>query len=135
MHWAKSLCERARSIYIDTLFGIWVFSSFTMIWMPRLPSGKAFALHVGHWGSIPSRDRPKSLKRIGHSTAKCSATVASVTLGNYHYERMTHVTVGWDAKEPSLLWMAMSSEDRSIFSALHQEWWRLHMSEKFLSMT
>ena len=29
--------------------------------------------------------------------------------------------------------MAMSAEHRSKFVALHRQWWRLHMSEKFLS--
>ena len=28
--------------------------------------------------------------------------------------------------------MAMSAKHRSKFAALHQWWWRLHMSEKFL---
>ena len=31
--------------------------------------------------------------------------------------------------------MAMSAEHRSIFAALYQQWWRLHMSEKFSSGT
>ena len=29
--------------------------------------------------------------------------------------------------------LAMSAENRSKFAALHQSWWRLHMSEKFSS--
>ena len=31
--------------------------------------------------------------------------------------------------------MAMSAEHRSKFAALHRQWWRLHMSEKFSSGT
>ena len=31
--------------------------------------------------------------------------------------------------------MAMIAKHRSKFAALHQQWWRLHMSEKFLSGT
>ena len=31
--------------------------------------------------------------------------------------------------------MAMSAEHRSKFAALHLQWWRLHMSEKFSSGT
>ena len=31
--------------------------------------------------------------------------------------------------------MAMSAEHRSKFAALHRQWWRLHMSEKFSSRT
>ena len=31
--------------------------------------------------------------------------------------------------------MAMSAEHRSKFVALHRQWWRLHMSEKFSSGT
>ena len=31
--------------------------------------------------------------------------------------------------------MAMSDEHRSKFAALHRQWWRLHMSEKFSSGT
>ena len=29
--------------------------------------------------------------------------------------------------------MAMSAEHRSKFAALHREWWRLHIGEKFSS--
>ena len=31
--------------------------------------------------------------------------------------------------------MVMSAEQRSKFAALHRQWWRLHMSEKFSSRT
>ena len=31
--------------------------------------------------------------------------------------------------------MAMNAEHRSKFAALHRQWWRLHMSEKFSSGT
>ena len=31
--------------------------------------------------------------------------------------------------------MSMSAEHKSKFTALHRQWWRLHMSEKFLSGT
>ena len=31
--------------------------------------------------------------------------------------------------------MAMIAEHRSKFAALHRQWWRLHMSEKFSSET
>ena len=31
--------------------------------------------------------------------------------------------------------MAMSAKHRSKFTAFHRQWWRLHMSEKFLSGT
>ena len=31
--------------------------------------------------------------------------------------------------------MAMTTEHRSKFAALHRQWWRLHMSEKFSSGT
>ena len=31
--------------------------------------------------------------------------------------------------------MAMSAEHRSKFAALHRQWWRLHMSEKFANGT
>ena len=31
--------------------------------------------------------------------------------------------------------MAISAEHRSKFAAIHRQWWRLHMSEKFSSGT
>ena len=31
--------------------------------------------------------------------------------------------------------MAMSAEQRSKFAAIHRQWWRLHISEKFSSRT
>ena len=31
--------------------------------------------------------------------------------------------------------MAIGADHRSEFAALHQSWWRLHMSEQFLSRT
>ena len=60
----------------------------------------------------------------------------SRVLGDDHYERISHVTVGVACylKIPHCS-VAMSAEHRSKFSLLHRQWWRLRMSEKFSSRT
>ena len=52
-----------------------------MIEPPRWRRGRAFASHAGDRGSIPGRDRPKTVVKTGSDkpTAKRSATSVSVT--------------------------------------------------------
>ena len=47
-------------------------------------------------------------------------------LGDDHYKRMRPVTVGVARKT-----MAMTTEYRSKIVALHRQWWRIAMREKF----
>ena len=61
---------------------------------PRWLSGRAFASHAGDRGSIPGRNRPKSLKQAV-STPMLSARQqvrVSWVLGDDHYKQMTRVT-------------------------------------------
>ena len=65
------------------------------------------------------------------STAKRSATDVSVkVLVDDHYKRYARVAVG-----VARCLMAMIAEHRSKIAALHQQCWRLHVSEKFSSET
>ena len=67
-------------------------------------NGRTFASHAGDWGSMPGRDRPKSLKQVVTvplTSARQQVRVSRV-LGDNHYKRMPRMTV-WHTKEPSLL--------------------------------
>ena len=82
----------------------------------------AFASQAGDRGSIPGRDRPKSLKRYtDSSTAKRSATCVSVTVP----QEMTIIRVGpchsrcGTLKNPHFS-LAMSAEQKSKLAALHR---------------
>ena len=57
------------------------------------------------------------------STAKCSTIGVIVTDVPY---QSTYGTL----KNPRC-WMANTAEHRSKFAAIHRQWWRLHISEKF----
>ena len=94
---------------------------FTKIKPPQWLKGRAFASFAGNRGSIPGRDRPKSLKQVVTAAlpnARQEMRLSRV-LGDEHYKRMPRVTVGLHAKEPSLL-TAMSAEHRSIVAALQR---------------
>ena len=59
-------------------------------------SGRAFASHDGDQGSIPGRDRPKSLEKVVTAplpSARQQVRVLRV-LGDDHYKQMPCVTVG-----------------------------------------
>ena len=60
-----------------------------------------------------------------HVNAHQQAWVLQV-LGDDHYKRMRPVTVGVARKT-----MAMTTEHRSKLVALHRQWWRIDMREKF----
>ena len=55
---------------------------------------RAFASHTGDWGSIPSCDRPKSLKKVVSAPLPSAWQQVRVSrvLGDDHYKRMTRVT-------------------------------------------
>ena len=99
---------------------------------PRWFNSRAFAWHAWNRGSIPGRDRPMSLKQVVTSLGnRCechgSSEMTIIRVDPCHSRCCT-------LKNPHCL-NAMSTEHSSKFAALHRQWWRLHMSEKFSSGT
>ena len=81
--------------------------------------------------SNPSCDRPKSLKQVVTDpmpNARHWVSVSRVLGGAPCHSR-------WGTLKNPHCPMAMSAEHRSKFAALYRQWWRLRMSDKFLSRT
>ena len=57
-------------------------------------SGRAFASHPGDWGSIPGRDRPKSIKQVVTTPLQSAWQHVHVSRvpGDDHFKRMPRVT-------------------------------------------
>ena len=97
---------------------------------------RAFAPQAEGWVFESQPQQTQVIKAGSDSyTRKCSAIGVSVT-GPRRWPLLTDAPCHSRCstlKNPHHL--AMSVEHRSKFAALHWQWWRLHMSEKFSSGT